>query len=120
MESHKIRHTEIHHRMAQHFGGHWMYLKLYYQAFKQIKKLPRGTRAKPAWVLIFASPWYLILKPFGKIFSYTVFRNGNHEKLNGKIVKHNIKKRVRLELFRIPFFMLPMRINAKDIEQMEK
>ena len=112
--------TEIHHRMTQRFGGHWVYLKLYYQAFKHIKKLPRGFRAKPSWQLILTSPWFLILKPFGGIFSYTVFRNGKHEKLNGKIINYNIRKRVRLELFRIPFLSLPARINAKDIKQMEE
>lgn len=65
-------------------------------------------------VLIIKTPWWMFIKPFGKIYSRKTTWIGTYEQRNKTIVNSDVRKNVTHKLFGIPFLKHPSSMTQVD------
>jgi len=69
-------------------------------------------------VMAIKTPWWILIKPFGCVYSHTVYLKGRCILINGDLTEYDFKKRVTHKLLGIPFFFHPSsKLTAKDWEK---
>lgn len=104
IEYHKSKVTEFQHLLNKRYGGLFTYLKLYKMIWNQIFTVPLGFRNKLICILsvLLKTPWWLLIKPFGCLFSKTVKSKGMVKITGDEIVYFDGTKEVLLKLIGIP------------------
>lgn len=110
---------------TQHFGGFITYIKLTFNfwklLFKQSKNFTKLQFFKILLISFFKSFWWILIKPFGQIFSYKIIIKGQFKSINYKIPKeHKLEKTIYLQLFNIPFFFFPLALTEDDWKRLLK
>lgn len=124
------RHKEIRHVYNQYYGGYVTYLKLWCNLFYNQCSVMKTLDVKQAFEMwgtfIVKSPWWLIIKPFGGVYSYTTRITGDFyyyedSGTGHKIIDNNrlnVKKKVTHKLFRIPILSHPYAISIEEREKL--
>jgi len=128
----KLRMTSFNYTNTQYFAGFITYWKLFFQLISQISNSPIYLKKEKVLLLfnliIVKSIWYLIIKPFGFVFSYKknyigemkeyIYENSNFKEL-GSV---NATKTTIFYLFRvIPFFFYrTKKLSQSDIKYLRK
>lgn len=71
-------------------------------------------------VLIVKTPWWMFIKPFGKIYSRKTTWVGTYEQRNKTIVSSDVRKHVTHKLLGIPFLKYPSSMTKADWDYVGK
>lgn len=126
----ETRHKEIKHKSNQYYGGHITYIKLYFQLIAlqvtAIKTLSLKQSFEMWFIFILKTPWWLVIKPFGCMYSYTQTLKGDFyyfvdpytETKTIDEKRFRVKKYVTHKLFRIPVFKHQYIITKEDRDKL--
>ncbi len=94
---------KVNHVHTQHFGGFICYIKLTFDfwklLFKQYKTFTKIQFCKLLFITFFKSFWWILIKPFGQIFSYKTIIKGQFKSINYQIPKeHKVEKTIHQNL----------------------
>lgn len=124
------RHKEIKHAYNQYYAGHIRYLKLYFElVFIQcsVMKTLSLKQSFEMWItFIFKTPWWVVIKPFGCMYSYTKTLKGDFYYFEDPYTgtktidekRFRVKKYVTHKLFRIPVFKHRYIITKEDRDKL--
>jgi hypothetical protein len=118
---HVVR-REISHVRKLYNGGHITYIKLYFKLFKMQKValsvFPWYQKMWEWFTFALKTPWWIIIKPFGVVYSKKVTYKGEFVVINDNLDldTFDVKKSIVHRLFYIPVFMSPWFINQEDMD----
>lgn len=72
------------------------------------------------FVLALKTPWFLFLKPLGKIYSFKTTWVGSYRTRNDVIITSDVKKHISHKLFGITFLKYPSVMTPTDWEHVSK
>lgn len=111
----------IKHSQTFNNGGFVAYFKLTLSIWNQffnneiIKKSKFLIKCCLFFKLFFKSFWWIIIKPFGQIFTKIVKIEGSFTSYNGTIPKkHSLVKKVKWKIFFIPIILYKSNISDQD------
>lgn len=119
----------------QYHGGWLLYLKLVIKLYSQIpqlwnmvgqikdnKTITRFGIVLGIFTMIIRTPYWLIIKPFGCLFSSSITYSGTHREVNNQVIDYNYTKRGIIFFLRIiPIWpIISKHINKEDKKRLFK
>lgn len=102
-------------------GGYVAYFKLYPTLWRMLYNAPLISKPKKigiGFLLILQTPWWLILKPLGVLFSTKSLITGTYERVNGQFSKMDLEKTLTLRFLGIPVGFWFPKLNEDDIKNL--
>lgn len=120
----ETRTLRVNHVYRNREGGFLLYFKLYMELWSQLGVIKNSI---PFWqllwfvvIMIIKTPWWLIIKPLGCVFSTVTRFNGEFTIENGKIWFENstVKKTKIWKIVGIPFFIFIGKPNENEYQKL--
>lgn len=122
---------QINYSRINNNGGFLFYWKLTFQLWCMVLNMLNLIKVFSPWkaiymipwtVLILAlkTPWFLFLKPFGKIYSLKTTWAGTYQTRNDALIKSSVQKHIAHKLFGITFLKHPSAMTPADWDYVSK
>lgn len=120
--------TQIKHTFNSYNGGYIAYFKLLFignhSLFLQYSMIWSSLSFGQKIGLILNTslklPWWLFIKPIGKVFSKKTFYKGNYSQYSN-VIEYNIRKNITWKIIGIPYFFWTSKtLSNEDIERIAK